>query len=73
VVDEKPQRLLLDWWYVADVGEGGLGGRVESARRADMAEDGMVVGVTGGEKCVEPGLDGAALGTMSRGSGLPAE
>jgi hypothetical protein len=51
------------------LGEGGLGGRTVKDLRAEMA---LVycafVGVVGGEKLVELGLDGEARGTMSLGS-----
>lgn len=52
------------------LGEGGLGGRyVDMERNAVTAV--VVVGVAGGEKWVELGLDGEARGMMSLGSETP--
>jgi hypothetical protein len=62
------------------LGEGGLGGRTLRDRRADMAGvwcgyAAEVPGVAGGDwlRYIDDGRDGEARGTMSLGSGKPAE
>jgi len=62
----KGQRFA---WYVP-TGDEGLGGRIESDLSAEIAVM-CVSGDTGGEKCVELGLDGEARGIMSLGSCAP--
>jgi len=57
-------------WYVP-TGDDGLGGRIESDLRAEMADVWLVSGEMGGEKCIELGLDGEARGMISLGSCAP--
>jgi len=52
-------------------GEGGLGEQIVKDLRAETADVWLAPGVVGGEKYVELGLDGEALGIMSLGSGCP--
>ena len=61
-----------EWLDVVRLGDGGLGSRIDSDRRADIAD--VCVYCDGGDvKWVDCGLDGEARGMMSLGSGFPAE
>lgn len=58
----------------AEVGDGGLGGRVLIDFKAEIAlVYGVLVGVVGGDQQLELGRDGEARGTMSRGSASAVE
>jgi len=68
----KGQMPPLSWYVAVMVGDGGLGSRIVSDRRAVMADMGLApLGLVGGEKCIELGRDGEARGMMSLGSGFP--
>jgi len=53
------------------MGDGGLGGRIESDLSAEMADVWLTPDPPGGEKCIELGLEGEARGMISLGSGTP--